>query len=132
MLHETGFRGKQQFVNYLGTARGLKTGGEIIVKNPNKILQLLGSLGEAFIGSFGGTEFGETLISFLAAIGTFMFGKLGLKVEHPVAVGIGLLIFIIGLVLVVAVLYVAYLISPWLLLLIICLILVGLMLFSGS
>lgn len=129
MLSESGFQGEQQFVNYGGAANGMKTGVVVLVKSQNRLLQVLGSLGEKFINLFGDTTFGSSLISFLATVGVTFLGFFGIKIEHPVAVGVGLVVSIIGFLLAIGILYIAFLINPWLLISIIVFILIAIAFF---
>ena len=116
MLSNAGGRGEFNFYNY-GTklrSTGSLAGSSALTCMGNiKFWRFFGTIGNWLIQRFGGYKFGAILISFLASIGSIVLGFFGIKVEHPVAVGVGLIVCIIGIIVLVGLIYLTYLLVTW-------------------
>ena len=100
MLKEAGCKGEFNFYDYntkqLSNASvGGMTG--LFVCSSNWFLKICSKIGYWLLKVLGGSSLGGQLLAILAALGSSVLGLFGLKAEQPVAVGIGLLCMIFGI-----------------------------------
>ena len=99
MLAAAGCKGEFQFYNYNTKAL---SAGSIFASNSNFILKQCERIGYfllRYCGWCGG------LIAFFAAIGTTFLGFFGIKAGHPVAVGVGFLVFVFGIMAIIGIVF---------------------------
>ena len=120
MLQEAGFRGKLEFFNYQTKEEsGASIAGNtaMVVTAAKGFWGFCGKLGNWLIRLFGSYSYGGVIIAFLASLGSTVLGWFGIKVGHPVAVGVGFIAFIFGIIALIGVGYCIYLFVNWLYLL---------------
>ena len=116
MLSASGGRGEFKFYDFnLRKVSKEKIAGStsLVCMGQSGFWRFFGTIGRWVIQLFGGFKFGSMLISFFASIGVGIVGFFGIKVEDPVAVGIGFIACIIGLFLLIGVCYLIFLLIKW-------------------
>lgn len=99
MLEEAKCRGEFYFYRYdtkelsNATVAGSST---MFVCSQNWFFNLCGKIGYWLLKILGGSKFGGQILSVLAAVGSAVLGHFGIKTEKPVAVGVGVIVLIVG------------------------------------
>lgn len=101
MLREAGCKGEFKFFNYntkqLSNAKVGEITGLFICSN-NWFLKICSKIGYWLLKVLGGSSIGGQILAVLAAIGSSVLGIFGIKAEEPVAVGVGLICLILGII----------------------------------
>ncbi|MCQ2974136.1 MAG: DUF2380 domain-containing protein [Bacteroidales bacterium] len=116
MAYDSDLAGKFDFYNYntKKLSEATVAGNTALVATAtNGILGFFGALGNFLIKLFGGFSIGSCIIAFLASVGSGFLGWFGMKVEHPVAVGAGFVVMIIGILLTIGVVYCMIIFIKW-------------------
>lgn len=107
MLQEAGCRGEFHFYDYntkkLSNATLYGASGGLFLCSNNGFLKFCGKIGYWLIKVLGGSHFWSPILSILAGIGCTVLGWFGIKTEEPVAMGVGLLVIILGILLCIGV-----------------------------
>jgi hypothetical protein len=131
MLSTSGGRGEFKFYDFNTRQVSnvtLAGSGSLVCMGESGFWRFFGGIGRWVIQLFGGFKFGAMLISFFASIGCTIVGFFGIKVSHPVAVGIGFVACIIGLFTFVGVCYLIFILVKW----IIAVVIPGIVLLIGG
>ena len=101
MLRKAGCKGEFKLYNYntkqlskasVGSAK------DFFVCSNNRFLKICGKLGYWLLKVLGGSSIGGQILAVLAALGCAVLGLFGIKAEEPVAVGVGLICLILGII----------------------------------
>jgi len=116
MLSASGGRGEFKFYDFDSRqVSKAKVAGStaLVCMGESGFWRFFGTIGRWLIQLFGGFKFGSMLISFFASVGVGIVGYFGIKVEEPVAVGIGFIACIIGVFLLIGVCYLIFILVKW-------------------
>lgn len=101
MLREAGCKGEFKFFNYNTKQLSKATvGGStgLFVCSNNWFLKICSKLGYWLLKVLGGSSIGGQILAIFAAIGSSVLGFFGIKAEEPVAVGVGFICLILGII----------------------------------
>lgn len=94
MMNDAGCKGEFIFYNY---ATNAPTGDTIFTFSNNFLFNFCGKRGYGLIKLFGGTKIEGKILSLLVAVGLWLLGLSVIKLWHPVAVGVGIIMTILGM-----------------------------------
>jgi hypothetical protein len=128
MLSASGGRGEFKFYDFNKrqvSHVALAGSTSLVCMGESGFWRFFGGIGRWVIQLFGGFKFGAMLISFFASIGCAIVGIFGIKVSHPVAVGIGFVACIIGLFAFIGICYLIVLLVNWIIAVLVPLLVAG-------
>lgn len=108
MLNEAGCKGEFHFYDYNTKKLSNATVGgasAMFICSNSWFLNVCGKLGYWLLKVLGGSNIGGQILALLAVIGSTVLGLFGIKAEHPVTIGVGLVCIILGILGIVGIVF---------------------------